>query len=239
MNLVRIFPAAPRVDAKLIAAARELPSTIVSDELERNGFARGIVPITPTSLGILAGQALTVRTQPGDNVAIYKAISIAQPGDVLVVDGAGAMDRALMGEIVYRFAVAKGIIGMVFDGVIRDVAEIAAGPVPVYAKGASHLGPYKYGPGEVGDTVSVGGLLVRSGDVIVGDADGVTAIPLERLEQVIEGGRKAMAKEVEAMRLADQAALNVDWIEDMVKVVHVGQDEAERAATPDMNYGIR
>jgi regulator of RNase E activity RraA len=73
----------------------------------------------------------------------------------------------------------------------------------------------------------------------VGDADGITAIPVERLERVIEGGRKAMAKEVEAMRLADQAAINVDWIEDMVKIVHIGQDEAERAATPDMNYGMR
>jgi regulator of RNase E activity RraA len=239
VNIVRIFPAAPRVDEGLIAALRELPSTIVSDQQERNGLALGVLPVTPPSLGILAGQALTVRTQPGDNVTIYKAISIAQPGDVLVVDGGGAMDRALMGEIVYRFAIAKGIIGMVFDGVIRDAAEIAVGPVPVYAKGIAHLGPYKYGPGEIGGTVSVGGLIVRNGDVIVGDADGITAVPVERLERVIETGRAAMAMELEAMRLADEGILDVSWIEDMVKVVHVGVEEAERAVTPDMKYGMR
>ncbi len=239
MSIVRVHPAAPRIDEATIAAVRELPSTIVSDQLDRSGIALGIGPLTPTSLGILAGQALTVRTQPGDNVAIYKAISIAQPGDVLVVDGGGHMDRALMGEIVYRFAIAKGIVGMVFDGVVRDVAEVAAGTVPVYAKGAAHLGPYKNGPGEVGGTIAVGGLVVRAGDVIVADADGVTAIPPHRLAKVIEGGRKAMAKEVEAMRLADEGAIDVSWIEEKVKVVAVGADEGEEKLTPDMTYGIR
>lgn len=239
MSTIRVHAVPSRIDPSRVAEAGALPSTIISDQLDRVGFAEGIVPITPWSLGSLAGQALTVRTRPGDNAAVHMAISIAQPGDVLVIDAGGATDRAIMGEIVYRFAVARGIVGMVIDGVVRDVAAIAQGPIPVHAKGAAHPGPFKHGPGEVGGVVSVGGLVIRSGDVVVGDADGVTTIPVERLDRVIERGRAALAKEAEAMRLADAGAIDTSWIEQQLRVIRDGDVEEAEPLTPDRNYGMR
>lgn len=239
MSTIRVHEAPPLIDGALLAEVRTLPSTVVSDQLDRVGYAAGIGPITPWSLGILAGQALTVRTRPGDNAAIHMAISMARPGDVLVVDAGGATDRAVMGEIVHRFAVARGIIGMVIDGVVRDVAAIAAGPIPVFAKGAAHPGPFKNGPGEVHGTVSVGGLVVRSGDVVVADADGVTVIPPTRLERVLEGGRATLLREEEAMRLAEAGAIDTSWIAEQLRVVRVGDEDGTPAPGSASSYGIR
>jgi regulator of RNase E activity RraA len=96
---------------------------------------------------------------------------------VLVVDGGGALDRAVLGEIMARYAAARGLAALVVDGAVRDVEGLAGGALPVFARGVNHLGPYKDGPGEIGGPVHAGGTVVRAGDVVVGDADGVVVIP--------------------------------------------------------------
>ena len=210
MSRCRIFPPTERPSPDALAQLRKMPTTIVSDQLERQGVARGIVRMTSRDLGILAGPALTVRTRPGDNLVVYKAVELADPGDVLVVAAGGLEDRAVIGEIFYRHMVARGIGGVVIDGMIRDATEIAAGPVPVFARGATHPGPYKTGPGELRGPVSVGGTIVRNGDAIVGDGDGIAVVPLERVQEVVEGGLALLAKEEQALAQADAGEEELD-----------------------------
>lgn len=226
MNPCRIYPATPHPHAEQLDAVAELPSTIVSDQLERHGFIQGVDQITRDELGILSGPALTVRTRPGDNLVIYKAIQLAEPGDILVIDAGGATDRAVMGEIVVKHATSQGIAGLVIDGCVRDGAEIASGDLPVFAKGYSHVGPFKDGPGEIRGTISVGGAIVRNGDIVVGDADGVAVIPVERLEEVIAGGRESLAREETAIALAESGQMDTSWVDERLDIVYVDAEDA-------------
>ena len=121
--------------------------------------------------------AFTVKTRPGDNLAIHRALELVGPGDVIVVDGGGDESRALVGEIMKTIAEYRGAAGYVIDGAIRDAAELAASDFPMFARTAIHRGPYKSGPGEINVPVSVGGTVIAPGDIVVGDADGVVSFP--------------------------------------------------------------
>ncbi|MBT9386180.1 RraA family protein [Pseudooceanicola sp. CBS1P-1] len=169
----------------------------VSDNLNRMVGARGLLPYHRG--GSMCGRALTVRTAPGDNAAIHRAFDQVRPGDVVVVDGAGYLDRALTGGIMAAIARSRGAVGLVVDGAIRDVEEIAAGDFPVFARGISHLGPYKNGPGEIGVPVSIGGMLVSPGDIVLGDADGIVAFAPAIGPTLLEATRAQARKEAEIM----------------------------------------
>ena len=212
MNRVRIHPPSPRSAGGVVGQLAQLPSTIVSDQLERAGALHGLRPITSQALGIMAGPAFTVRTRPGDNLAIYQAIELIEPGDVLVIDGGGATDRAVAGEIVCLHAASQGVAGIVADGVVRDSVEIGAGGMPVFCRGASPLGPYKNGPGELRGSVSMGGTTVRNGDFVIGDADGVVVVPRERADDVVAGGQAQLAKEEQSIAAAKAGELDTSWL---------------------------
>jgi regulator of RNase E activity RraA len=205
MPSCRLYPAPPRTDPALVERLRALPTSVISDQMERFGLIRHLraLPGTPSEPR-LAGPAFTVLTRPGDDRAA--------PGDVLVVDAGGHVDRADMGEIVYRYAVSRGIAGVVIDGAVRDGAEIAAGPVPVFSRGVTHPGPWKNGPGELRGPVSIGGAVVCSGDILVGDADGLVVVPRRRAEQVAAGGERLMEREERDLALASEGALDRSWL---------------------------
>ncbi|MDD9206668.1 RraA family protein [Georgenia sp. 10Sc9-8] len=210
------MPAPPRTAADLVQRLRALPTSVISDQLERFGAIGSLRPLAGTSLEPrLAGPALTVLTRPGDNLAVHQAIDLAEPGDVLVVDAGGHVDRAVMGEIVYRYAVARGIAGVVIDGAVRDGADIAAGPVPVFSRGITHTGPWRNGPGELRGPVSMGGAVVCCGDLIVGDTDGLVVVPQGRVQEVLEGGERLMTREAEQLALASEGALDRSWLADV------------------------
>lgn len=177
----------------LVAGFCELPVANISDNLERSVGARGIRPYHRG--GKLAGIARTVKTAPGDNAFIYRAFEQANPGDVLVVDGGGFLDRALIGEIMVSIALSRRLGGMVLDGAIRDIASISEGDFPIFARGVIHLGPYKNGPGELGGSVSIGGMIVSQGDIIVGDEDGVVAFPAETGRALLEATKAQAQRE--------------------------------------------
>ena len=124
----------------------------------------------------LSGPALTVRTRPGDNLMIHKAIDIAAPGDVIVVDGGGDLTNSLIGEIMVRHAASRQVGGFVINGSIRDADALITQALPVYAAGITHRGPYKDGPGEINVAIAIDGMTVEPGDLIVGDADGVPGL---------------------------------------------------------------
>jgi RraA family protein len=175
-----------------------VPTSMISDNLCRLQGANGIRPFHRGAP--MAGRALTVRTCAGDNLAIHQALELVRPGDVIVVDGGGDTSRALAGEIIVAIAVSRKAAGLVIDGAIRDSASIASSDFPCFAKGISHRGPYKNGPGELNVTVSVGGMIVSPGDIVVGDSDGVVAFAAGQAETLLKAVRAQEQREAEILR---------------------------------------
>ena len=147
MSITTAMTSVPKPAPDLIEAFRGAPTSVISDNLARLPGAVGLRPFHRGSK--LVGIAFTVRTRPGDNLAIHRALELVGPGDVIVVDGGGDETRALVGEIMKNIAEYRGAAGYVIDGAIRDVAAFAASDFPCFARTAIHRGPYKSGPGEI------------------------------------------------------------------------------------------
>lgn len=161
----------------------------------------------------LVGRALTVQVPVGDNLAIHAALSIARPGDVLVVDGGGYGERALMGGIMMTQAQATGMAGVVIDGAMRDTQELQALGLPAFAAAVHPAGPFKSGPGRVHAPVQCGGVVVHDGDWILGDDDGVAVIPPHQLGVLTQAAFAKQQRESDRMKAIAQGALRPDWLE--------------------------
>jgi regulator of RNase E activity RraA len=168
---------------------------LISDNLDRYPGAVGLKPLHGGKA--LIGIARTVRTRAGDNLAIHNALNNIVPGEVLVVDGGGDESRALIGEIIMEIGMSKGLAGFVIDGAIRDVAAFAAADFPCFARSVIHRGPYKFGPGEEQVPVSIGGMPVAAGDIIVGDEDGVLAMSPEAARRILPNVKAQIEREAE------------------------------------------
>lgn len=197
---LRKNPSAPQVDAKILAALRDIPVAALSDNMHRNIGTTGLLPYHRPVAGTLAGTAVTARSRGGDNLTYLRALEFCRPGDVLVVDAGGDLANAVVGGILSFYAAHIGVAGVVIDGAVRDVAEIRAREFPVYARGVTHRGPYKDGPGEINVPVSVGGMVVNPGDIVVGDQDGLMAFARDEAELLIEKARAHLATEAETIR---------------------------------------
>jgi len=136
----------------------------------------------------LCGPACTVKVFPGDNLMVHKALDVAQPGDVIVVDGSGSGSRtnALIGDIICTKARHRGIQGFVIDGLIRDLPAIEELGYPVFARGTTAIGPLHRGPGEINFPVACGGTVINPGDVIIADDAGMVAVPYDIVTTVID-----------------------------------------------------
>jgi regulator of RNase E activity RraA len=213
------FRILPRVetDLALVALFEGLPTAIISDNLNRMSGTWGLVPMHAPGT-VLMGTALTVRTRPGDNLMIHKALQLGRPGDVLVIDGGGVLDRALFGDIMKNVAKMRAFAGVVIDGAIRDAGAYRADSFPCYARGVCHRGPYKDGPGEINVPVVIGGMVVNPGDIVVGDDDGLVFIAPADAIAVAEASRKKAG--AEAAILDSIAAGNYDdqWIDQTLKM---------------------
>ncbi len=187
----------PRVagpDPELVAAFRSVPVAHASDCMGRGVGALGLHAYGDPRLN-LCGPALTVRVRPGDNLMIHVALAMAQPGDIIVIDGAGDLTQALIGGLMRTTALARKLGGFVVDGALRDVSEWAEGGVTVYARGHTHRGPSKDGPGEVNAPIACAGLSVAPGDLVLGDADGVVAVPAAQVAALLPLVRAHAARE--------------------------------------------
>ncbi|MGP9566592.1 RraA family protein [Halomonas sp. AOP5-B2-8] len=195
-----------------VERARGIAVSNISDVMSRqSGSPASIRPFH--SGGPLSGPALTVRCRPGDNLMLHKALQMVQPGDVIVVDAEGALDNAIMGELMLARAVQAKAAGVVIYGAIRDTSEIAAQNVPVFAAGVSHRGPYKDGPGEIGYAISLGSMVIEPGDLIVGDADGVLAIPRATASDVLDRAEKKHAAEMKQLQQTLKDEYDSTWID--------------------------
>ncbi len=143
-----------------------------------------------------SGPAFTVRCAPGDNLAIHAAVARAPRGCVLAVSVTDQTVRGYWGEVLTIAAMTAGIAAFLIDGHVRDIAAIESHRFPVFARGTALRGASKRGPGEIGAAAVVGGVLVRTGDWLVGDADGVVCVPAARLGEC----QAAAARRAEAER---------------------------------------
>ncbi|MCF1465465.1 RraA family protein [Agrobacterium vitis] len=192
-------PGAEPADAALIEGFQLAATAVISDNLSRLPGAVGLLPYHRVS-GVMVGTAFTVRTRPGDNLALHEALEHIRPGDVLVVDGGGDTSRALIGEIMMNIAIHRNAAGMVIDGAIRDVAAIAQMDMACFARGTTHRGPYKDGPGALNVPVSIGGMVVNPGDIVVGDEDGIVAFSQSIAPDLLQAVRAQEAREAEIIK---------------------------------------
>ena len=189
-----------RPDASLFASFGAASSSQVADCMFRLGaMDAGIKPIWPSSRVI--GAALTVWCHSGDNLMLHKALSLAQAGDIVVMNTQGNLNNSGFGELIATSAVKLGVRAVIVDGTVRDSDAIQAMQLPTYARGLSPNSCHKDGPGEVGAVIACGGVAVKPGDVIVADRDGVTVVPLDDAPEVA-GLAKAQI-EREAKRIGE------------------------------------
>jgi RraA family protein len=182
---VLVRPVHDRPPDSLVERFRQVAVATVSDALERLWVLDGgIRAMWPGAACV--GPALPVYTRAGDNLAVHRALDIARPGDVLVVNGQGDTTRALLGGLLAGRARKLGLAGIVVDGAVRDVDEIASAGLPVFARASTPAGPYKHGPAEIGLPVACGGVVCSPGDIVCGDADGVAVVPHARAPRVAE-----------------------------------------------------
>jgi RraA family protein len=169
-----------------------------------------------------AGPALTVEVRPGDNLMIHAALAIAQPGDVIVVDGKGDLTSALMGEIMCQQAARIGVAAVVIDGAVRDAEAIRALGLPMYACGLNPNGPTKLVPGRLNHPISIGGVTIEPGDLVVGDGDGVTVIERAKAASLLPLAEEKVAAETK--RIADIRSgkgLRAPWLEAALRAAGV------------------
>ncbi|MGV9799859.1 RraA family protein [Mycobacterium sp. NPDC003449] len=216
----RIHPSAELPDDDTLTRLRGLATSLFSDVFGRWAGAPGILPISGLPAGAaMAGPAFTVRTRPGDNLVVHKALDLARPGEVLVIAAGGATDRAILGGLMGRYAATRGLAGIVVDGAVRDRGELNEAAPPVFARGLSHLGPYKDGPGELRGAISVGGVVIGDGDLIVGDDDGIAVIPRDRSPEIIAAAeRKRAAEDAEHAAIA-AGTWDRSWIDRALTLV--------------------
>lgn len=179
-----------RPDRDVVESFESIPSTIVSDVMGNTGQTMDS-GIRPAYDGIdMAGTAITVKEAPGDNLIIHKALTIAERGDVLVIDCNGYTGTGHVGELMCTSCEANGLSGLVIDGAYRDSREIARMEFPVYGRGVNPEGPLKQDPGSINVTISCGDVSVSPGDIVVGDDDGIAIVPRESADEVLESARE-------------------------------------------------
>jgi RraA family protein len=212
MTGFRVLKRTRTVDAATVDQFRSLPVANVSDVMSR--MVAGGSRLRPLhGGGVLAGPAVTVKTRPGDNLMIHKALDMAEPGDVVVVDAGGDLTNALIGELMIAHAVKRGLAGIVIHGAVRDYGAIRVGSFPIFAAGVTHRGPYKDGPGEVNVAISIDGMVIEPGDLILGDDDGLVSVPFAQTDEVYQAARKKHEAETKQMEAIGLGQNDRSWVD--------------------------
>ena len=193
-----------------------LPVANVSDSMWR--LTAGGSRLRPMhKSGQMAGPALTVKSRPGDNLMLHKAIDMAEPGDIIVCDAGGDLTNSLMGELMLAHAMKRGVGGFVLDGAVRDVEAFLDVNLPVFAAGVSHRGPYKDGPGEINVSVAIDGMVIEPGDLVIGDWDGVLSIPLDDVDSILKKTNEKQAAEAVDMAKIEAGEWDRSWVDKTLK----------------------
>ncbi len=183
-----------RASSTSVESLAALPSSVIGDALGRRiGLGASVQGMTRRRR--FAGSALTVRCRAGDNLAALVSLDSTQPGDVVVIACGGARDAAVVGGNYLAMAKIRGAVAVITDGLIRDLDEIEALDIPVFAAGLTPNGPFKSGPGQIGMAVAINDITIESGDILIGDPDGVVVVPQSRVEEAIAKAAAVKARE--------------------------------------------
>ncbi len=214
----KIIKKIDRPSRELVEAFRNLPVANIGDAMGRLEAVDS--EISRMNSNNLLGVAFTVRVPAGDNLMFHKAMDLAEPGDVIVIDAGSGKDRAILGELMATYCEKRGIAGIVVDGCIRDAAIIKEMDISVYARGLSPNGPYKNGPGEINIPVVIGGKVIHPGDIIVGDNDGLIAIRPSDAEAVLEESLKIFEKEEKILDTIKSEGLYIrPWVDEKLNEI--------------------
>lgn len=215
----RIYKTINRPSRELVEMLRDIPVANLDDCMNRTAaIHHSIRPMNGTKL---LGTAFTVKVPEGDNLMFHKAMDLAEPGDVIMIDAGGDPHRAIFGELMVTYCKKRGIAGIVVDGSIRDSEEIGEMDFPVYAKGITPNGPYKNGPGEIGGVISLGGIIIHPGDIVVGDADGVVVIKPEEAEYLAKKAKDYNAMEDGIRKGIEKGEYIRPWVDKKLEEINV------------------
>jgi RraA family protein len=209
---LRILRRSRKVSDEIVDRFSSLPVANVSDSMAR--MSAGGANLRPMHAGGgLAGPALTVKTRPGDNLMLHKALDLAEAGDVIVVDAGGDLTNSLMGELMLAHAETKRLAGIVIHGAVRDVAYMRSRSFPVFAAGVTHRGPYKDGPGEINVPIAIEGMVIHPGDLVLGDDDGVLCVPFDDCDQVYAAAKAKYDAEQRSMQAILAGTDDRTWVD--------------------------
>lgn len=197
--------------ASQCAALLRFGTATIHEAQGQKGAVHGsIKPIDPSMR--VAGPALTVKCRPGDNLALHHALTKVQPGQVIVCDSEGFTEAGPWGDVMSGAAMNRGCAGLIIDGAVRDSQTIADMGFPVFSRGVSIKGTNKYQPGKVGEPIVLGGIVVRTGDIVVGDRDGVVVVLAEEVQMAIDTSQAREDKEAEVREKLKAGKTTVELI---------------------------
>ena len=193
----------------------QFETTEISDALNRmftmNPKIRNVVDEQP-----LFGRAVTVKVFPGDNLMAHKALDIIKPGDVMVIDTSGEPRNAVVGDMIGNKAKHRGAAGFIIDGLVRDLSGLREIGLPVYATGITAFGPLHRGPGELGYSISCGGIVVNPGDAICADSSGVVVVRQESADDTINYLKSHRDNLAEYVANVKRGKFSNDWVDDQL-----------------------
>jgi 4-hydroxy-4-methyl-2-oxoglutarate aldolase len=224
----RIFRNICRPDAEAIKLLGDLGVATVHEAQNRTGLMRPYMrPIYPTAK--MSGAAVTVSCQPGDNLMIHAAVEVCQAGDVLVVTTTAESTDGMFGDLLANSLQARGVRGLVIDAGVRDVADLTTMEFPVWSKAISAQGTVKATAGSVNVDVVCAGAIVRPGDVIVADVDGVVVVPRERAAEVAQLSDQRRIKEEKSRERLRAGELGLDMYGLRAKLKELGVEYIDEA----------
>lgn len=199
--------------AQMVENFRPLPVANISDCMSRMTAGGAALRHFHDYDQPMCGPAITVKSRPGDNLMIHKALDLAAPGDIVVVDGGGDLTNALVGELMLTYAQTRQLGGIVIYGAVRDSGWIAAHDFPVYAAGVTHRGPYKDGPGEINVPIAIGGMVIEPGDLVIGDEDGIVSVPYDKLDEIYAKTKAKSLEEHQMMAAILAGTSDRTWVD--------------------------
>jgi RraA family protein len=205
-----------RLEPAAIAELGSFDTPDISDQLNRLYAVDPSISCLTGRHHKLCASVCTVKVFPGDNLMVHKALDVARPGDVVVVNSGGSRSNAVLGDIICTKAKHRGLAGFVVDGLVRDLPSILPLDFPVFACGTTSIGPLHRGPGEINYPIACGGVVVNPGDIVVADSAGIVVVPKEIVFELLKRLKQFAAAQENYLKLVRQGQFSNEWVDNQL-----------------------